>query len=81
MARDLLCIPLAGVGVERVFNFARDMCDYRRGQLQPDTIRQLLLVYFSQITESRINELQRNLHTTINIDNMTEEEMEQETRD
>ena len=33
MARDLLYIPLASVGVERVFNFTRDMCDYRRGQL------------------------------------------------
>ena len=52
MARDLLSIPLAGVGVERVFNFARDMCHFRRGQLHPDTIRSLLLVYYLQIKES-----------------------------
>ena len=35
IARNIFCIPLAGVSVERVFNFARDMCcrGYRRGHL------------------------------------------------
>ena len=69
---------MAGVGVERIFNFARDMCGYRRGQLLPDTIRALLLVYFHQISESRINELQRILYSTMNINDMTQEEMETE---
>lgn len=78
MAQDLLCIPMAGAGVERVFNFARDMCGYRRGQLQPKTIRALLLIYFSQIMESRIDALQQKLYLTVNIDDMTEEEMEAE---
>jgi len=78
MAQDLLCIPMAGTGVERVFNFARDICGYRRGQLQPKTIRALLLIYFSQIMESRIDALQQTLYHTVNIDDMTQDEMEAE---
>ena len=78
MARDLLCIPLAGVGVERCFNYARDMCHYRRGQLAPETIRALMLVYFSQITENRADELHQSLSSTMDISTMSFEEMEEE---
>ena len=28
MAKDILAIPLAGVGIERVFNLGRDTCNY-----------------------------------------------------
>lgn len=38
IARDFLAIPVAGVGVENLFNSARDICHYRRSQLAPDTI-------------------------------------------
>jgi hypothetical protein len=78
MARDMLCIPLAGVGVERVFNFARDMCGYRRGHLKPSTLRALLLVYHNQIAEARIDEHQRELHSTMDTTVMTDEEIEHE---
>jgi hypothetical protein len=78
MARDLLCIPLSGVGVERVFNFARDICHYRRGQLQSDTIRALILVYHSQNREAYIDRLQDSLLKTIDIKDMTEEEIDDE---
>ncbi|KAH8587248.1 hypothetical protein B0O99DRAFT_601847 [Bisporella sp. PMI_857] len=71
MARDLLCIPMAGVGVERAFSFARDICGYRRGQLQPTTIRSLLLVYHSLVEHSRTRELQNILFSTIDIQDMT----------
>ncbi|KAJ5300184.1 hypothetical protein N7508_007427 [Penicillium antarcticum] len=43
MARDILSIPASGAGVERLFNCARDICHYRRGQLKPSTIRGLML--------------------------------------
>ena len=43
MARDILSIPASGAGVERLFNCARDICHYRRGQLKPETIRDLML--------------------------------------
>jgi hypothetical protein len=56
MARDFLCIPLAGLGVERVFNFARDICHYRRARLLPTTIRALVLLYFSQVHDHRLND-------------------------
>jgi hypothetical protein len=47
LARDILSIPASGAGVERLFNCARDVCHYRRGQLKPDTIRDLMLHLFS----------------------------------
>jgi hAT family C-terminal dimerisation region len=75
MARDLLCIPLAGVGVERTFNFARDICHYRRGQLLPNTIRSLLLTYHSQVTETRIDTCYQELHASIDVNDMTSEEI------
>ena len=43
LARDILAIPASGAGVERLFNCARDICHYRRGQLKPETIRDLML--------------------------------------
>ena len=44
MARDILAIPLSGVGVERVFNMARDVCHYRRSRLHAEQIRQIMLI-------------------------------------
>ncbi|KAL3705729.1 hypothetical protein TMatcc_006738 [Talaromyces marneffei ATCC 18224] len=43
MARDILSIPATGAGVERLFNSARDVCDYRRGSLNSTTIQDLML--------------------------------------
>jgi hypothetical protein len=71
---------MAGVGVERAFSFARDICGYRRGQLQPTTIRSLLLVYHSLVEHSRTRELQNILFSTIDIQDMTLEDMETEIR-
>jgi len=44
MAKDILAIPLAGVGVERVFNLGRDTCNYRRGHLHGETIKKIMIV-------------------------------------
>jgi hypothetical protein len=81
MARDLLAIPMAGVGIERVFNYARDICHYRRGQLKPDTIRALMLIYCHQQSISRIDELRSTLSLTIDINTMTNEEIEAEVKE
>ena len=43
LARDVMSIPATGAGVERLFNSARDICHYRRGSLQPKTIRDIML--------------------------------------
>ena len=43
LARDVLSIPASGAGVERFFNSARDVCHYRRGSLQPQTIQDLIM--------------------------------------
>jgi hAT family protein len=43
LARDVLSVPASGAGVERLFNSARDLCHYRRGSLQPQTISDLMM--------------------------------------
>ena len=58
MARDVLSIPASGAGVERLFNCARDICHYRRGQLKPDTIKDLMLHVFSSKFELEQNQLE-----------------------
>lgn len=57
MARDILSIPASGAGVERLFNCARDICYYRRGQLKPSTIRGLMLHQFATNFDLRQEEL------------------------
>src|SRR5205814_9819476 len=42
MARDILAVPASGAGVERLFNIARDICNFRRGRLHGETIRKLM---------------------------------------
>jgi hAT family C-terminal dimerisation region len=44
MAKDILSIPASGVGVERLFNTARDVCHYRRNHLNANTIEIIMLV-------------------------------------
>ncbi|KAJ9481691.1 hypothetical protein VN97_g11775 [Penicillium thymicola] len=58
MARDILATPASGAGVERLFNYARDVCHYRRGQLKPETIRSLMLHLFASKFEFQQTELE-----------------------
>lgn len=58
MARDTLATPASGAGVERLFNCARDVCHYRRGQLKPETIRSLMLHLFASKFELQQTELE-----------------------
>ncbi|KAJ6110883.1 hypothetical protein N7486_003118 [Penicillium sp. IBT 16267x] len=58
MARDILATPASGAGVERLFNCARDVCHYRRGQLKPETIRSLMLHLFASKFELQQTELE-----------------------
>jgi len=78
MAKDLLAIPMTSLGPERCFNFAGDMCHYRRGQLHNDTVTAIMLSYYALLVEKRIDQLKAALDATINIQDMTEEEMEKE---
>jgi hypothetical protein len=43
LARDILAIPAAGAGVERLFITARDLCHYWRGRLNATTIQELMM--------------------------------------
>lgn len=51
MARDILCIPASEALVERVFSTARGVCNYKRNQMTPDTIRGIMLVFYRQKIE------------------------------
>lgn len=44
LARDMFSIPATGVGVERLFSLARDICHYRRGSLNTTTIQDLMML-------------------------------------
>ena len=64
IARDLFSIPATGVGVERLFNTARDICHYRRGRLSSSTIKDLMVynrtIKFDMDTEE-LNQLVQSL--------------------
>ena len=76
IARDLLYIPMAGVGVGRIFNLVRDFAYYPHEQLKPDTIRAILLVYCHQGSKLRRDTTQTELSQTIDIRSMTDKEIE-----
>jgi hypothetical protein len=44
MAKDVLEVPISGVGVERTFSIARQVCTDQRHKLDVQTIRKQLLV-------------------------------------
>jgi len=43
LARDIFSISAIAVGVEQLFNSARDICYYRRGSLSSTTIQDLII--------------------------------------
>ena len=51
MAKDVLSVPSTSVGVERLFNMARDVCHYRRGHLEPSAIRNLMMLRHHDMKE------------------------------
>lgn len=76
MARDILCIPASEALVERVFSTARAVCNYRRNQMAPDTIRGIMLVYYRQkIERERLFE-HYSVTDIIDSTSMTEDEIE-----
>jgi hypothetical protein len=48
MARDVLAVSVSGVGVERTFNMARDVCHYRRAKLTSDSVKHVMIIKHRQ---------------------------------
>jgi hypothetical protein len=44
MVKDIPAVPISGVGVERLFSTARQMCSYTRTRLRPSTIQKMMVV-------------------------------------
>ncbi|EMD63973.1 hypothetical protein COCSADRAFT_50538, partial [Bipolaris sorokiniana ND90Pr] len=44
VAKDILAVPIAQVGVERVFNIAKDTIGDRRHRLSAQTIQQIMVL-------------------------------------
>jgi hypothetical protein len=80
IARDFLYILFADISIKQVFNFARDICYYYRGQLLPKTIRVLVICFYTKKSETRYQELLYILQDIINIKNLTENKLERETK-
>lgn len=62
MAREILQISAVGTIVERVFNFARQVCSPNRSNLSPEMIRCEMMVFCDQRAKHRTieDELQQN---------------------
>lgn len=59
VARDILSIPATGAGVERLFNSARDICHYQRGQLNSATIQDIMMFRCKSRFEIEVDEFPR----------------------
>src|SRR5437773_1044576 len=42
MARDVLAVPVSGIGIERLFNMAQDICHYRHFYFKAEMISKLM---------------------------------------
>lgn len=77
MARDMLCVAGAGVGIERVFSKSRNVCHYQRGQLSPDAI-QAIMITSHNLQQELHNESILALQETMNVTNMTATDLQEE---
>ena len=66
VARDILAVPAAGVGCERVFSVAGALYDYRKN-FHPDTFSAMIMVRFYDQKE--------NADTSLHVDLEEEESM------
>ena len=58
IARDILSTPASRAGVEQLFNCAHDICHYCQGQLNPETISELMLYLFASKFDLQQSELE-----------------------
>lgn len=77
MARDMLCVAGAGVGIERVFSKSRNVCHYQRGQLSPETIRAIMITSH-HLQEESYNESIIAVQETMDVTNMTATDLQEE---
>ncbi|KAG9384129.1 Dimer-Tnp-hAT domain containing protein [Pyrenophora tritici-repentis] len=84
VAKDILAIPIAQVGVERVFNVAKDVIGSRRHRLSARTIQQIMEDGEPIDEVNDLFELPASLEHTFDIDEenqTTEEESEEEVQE
>jgi hypothetical protein len=75
MAKDVLAVPVSGVGVERIFSAARQICSYQRNRLGAETIKRLMLVRFAY-------EMSAGAGSQLNVvDSKEEEEVREQKRE
>ena len=77
MARDMLCVAGAGVGIERVFSKARNVCHYQRGQLSPETIRATMITSYN-LRQELHNESILAIQETMDVTNMNATDLQEE---
>ena len=81
MARDFLAVAASGVGVERLFNSARDICSYRRSRLDGGTIQKLMLQMTTDrfLVKSEYRRMQEDNDEQDFVDEMFEHDSEDST--
>jgi hypothetical protein len=52
MAKNILAVPVLGVGVEQIFLAAQQVCSYQRNRLGAEKIKRLILVRFAYESSS-----------------------------
>lgn len=77
MARDMLCVAGAGVGIERVFSKSRNVCHYQRGQLSPEAIRAIMITSHN-LQQELSNESILAVQETMDVTNMNAAELQEE---
>lgn len=63
VAKDVLSVPIAQVGVERVFNVAKDVIGDRRHRLATRTIRQIMV-----LKDTIPQEMERSVQTQVGVE-------------
>ncbi|XP_077660676.1 uncharacterized protein AFUA_4G03300 [Aspergillus fumigatus Af293] len=75
LARDLLAVPATGAGVERFFNSTRDICHYRRGSLNEETIQDLMMMMYMCAQKFTLDNIQATHEEELTL-KATEDEFE-----
>ena len=66
MAKNVLAVPISGVGVKKQFNIARDICHYCRHSLSASTIKLVIMVKHYNRLWSQAVSMDNGSENTIN---------------
>ncbi|KAJ5397257.1 hypothetical protein N7509_005370 [Penicillium cosmopolitanum] len=57
LVKDFLAAPVTGIGVERLFNLARNICYYQRSSLNPTIIQDFIMLNYTSDFKNKTADL------------------------